>query len=199
MLREWRDRIRKWARNAPVPTPAPLTLWGSKIRLRSMGLDDFEALATFAMTPEVNEHVPYPTETREDLLRHVRGTVHAHAMVPRLHYGFVIQKLDTGEVVGDCSLLFDPKDRSAEMGYQVAPGHWGYGYATEATQCMLECARSLGCRRAWTRVYARNTASVRVLEKCDFRVVESYVETLRQGEIQMYRMERMLMDDLSGR
>ena len=56
-----------------------------------------------------------------------------------------------------------------EVGYWIAPTHWGRGYATEALTGLLALARLAGHRRIVSRHAADNPASGRVLCKAGFR------------------------------
>jgi RimJ/RimL family protein N-acetyltransferase len=56
-----------------------------------------------------------------------------------------------------------------EVGYWIAPTHWGRGYATEALSGLLALARLAGHRRIVSRHAADNPASGRVLKKTGFR------------------------------
>lgn len=56
-----------------------------------------------------------------------------------------------------------------EIGYWIAPEHWGRGYATEAASAVLRLARTLGHQRIGARHFLDNPASAAVLEKLGFR------------------------------
>lgn len=56
-----------------------------------------------------------------------------------------------------------------ELGYWIAPPHWGRGYATEAGRGVLEVARLLGHRRIEAGHFVDNPASGKVLRKLGFR------------------------------
>lgn len=57
------------------------------------------------------------------------------------------------------------KDGTMELGYVVAPNHWGRGYATEMLTALLEHLLGSGCREVITGAFEENTASIRVMEK----------------------------------
>ena len=71
-----------------------------------------------------------------------------------------------GRIVG-CVGLHEDGERT-EVGYWIAPGHWGQGYATEALTGLLALARLAGHRRILSRHAADNPASGRVLRKAGF-------------------------------
>jgi len=72
-----------------------------------------------------------------------------------------------GRIVGGCGL--HEKHGGVEVGYWIAPEHWGRGYATEALGGLLSIARAIGHRRVGGRHAADNPASGRVLRKVGFR------------------------------
>jgi RimJ/RimL family protein N-acetyltransferase len=74
---------------------------------------------------------------------------------------------ESGRIVGCIGLHED--GGQAEVGYWIAPTHWGRGYATEALGGLLSLARLAGHRRIVSRHAADNPASGRVLKKAGFR------------------------------
>jgi [ribosomal protein S5]-alanine N-acetyltransferase len=76
-----------------------------------------------------------------------------------------------GSLVGMVELShLSPIDGHAELGYWIAPGRRGQGYATEAARAMCHTGfHILGLHRIEARAFARNRASIRVLEKAGLR------------------------------
>ena len=77
-----------------------------------------------------------------------------------------------GEAVGGVSLmLHDDVERvSAEIGYWLGEQFWGRGIMSAAVRCATEYAfEAFELTRIYALPYARNDASVRVLEKAGYR------------------------------
>jgi ribosomal-protein-alanine N-acetyltransferase len=74
------------------------------------------------------------------------------------------------EPVGDIALFkIDERTRDGEIAITVAPEHWGNGYATEASQLLVEHAfDERNMHRLQARVMATNDASRRIWEKLGF-------------------------------
>ncbi len=73
-----------------------------------------------------------------------------------------------------------PTDRCAELGYWITPEHRGQGYATEAARAMCDVGFStLRLHRIEARAFARNRASIRVLEKAGLRHEGRFRERVR--------------------
>ncbi|PZD74823.1 Ribosomal-protein-serine acetyltransferase [Acaryochloris thomasi RCC1774] len=77
-----------------------------------------------------------------------------------------------GEFVGSIGLTSQTgwRQHLAEMGYWLGEAYWGQGIATAALQEMTDTAFTLGYRKLYAPVLATNTASMRVLEKCSYRL-----------------------------
>ena len=73
-----------------------------------------------------------------------------------------------GELIGflnDCGM----DGKRAELGYFIAPEHWGRGYAAEALRAAVEELFRLGYEEIVAGYFEENPASRRVMEKCGMR------------------------------
>ena len=79
--------------------------------------------------------------------------------------------LQNEQFIGTCSLLnIDSHHRRCEIGYGLAPSHWGLGLASEAVAAILELAfRSMGIRRIQANVDPENLSSIKLLKRLGFR------------------------------
>lgn len=86
-------------------------------------------------------------------------------------YRYAIALLDTDQLIGICNLRgFFEQNRRCELGYALARGHWGRGYAAEALEALLGHAfHELDINRIEADIDPRNEASARLLEKLGFR------------------------------
>ena len=73
-------------------------------------------------------------------------------------------------LIGSCGLGRRPSG-AIEMGYWIARGSWGRGFATEASRALIEIARALRLDRLEGSHFIDNPASGRVLEKLGFEPV----------------------------
>ena len=65
---------------------------------------------------------------------------------------------DTGTVVGGVSLhLLPVEEQDVEIGWQLAPEHWGNGYASEAARGVIERAFGLDIDEVFALVRPNNT------------------------------------------
>lgn len=75
----------------------------------------------------------------------------------------------TDDVVGELSVHLTSEGRTAEVGYSLAAGHWGKGYAVEALEALVEYLfEQLGVTRVFGMLHPDNPASAVVLERTGF-------------------------------
>lgn len=97
---------------------------------------------------------------------------------PGFRLGIFIK--NTGNMVGEISVLEVENSRMAKVAYRIAREHWRQGIATEALAAVVKFIyENTELDRLWTDVDCRNTASWRVLEKCGF---------VREGMIRQGKM-----------
>ena len=142
-----------------------------RLTLRPFVPDDFAAFAAMHGEAEVSRWL-YNEPRRGD---------EAHALFERKRAGSLLDaegdwlscamvERVTGGLVGDLAFHWVSEEhRTGEIGFIVAPGEQGKGYATEASRALLDWAFAAGFHRVIGRTEARNTASARVLENLGMR------------------------------
>lgn len=145
-----------------------------RLFLRVPTLADFEESAAMWSNESVVRHVGGRPFTREEswqrLLRHV-----GHWQL--LGFGFwIVREKTDGKYVGEVGLGDFRRDitpdfgGAPEIGWVLALGAHGKGYATEAAQAAvgwIECRQSPA--RLVCMIEPENAASIRVASKCGFR------------------------------
>ncbi|MFI0815244.1 GNAT family N-acetyltransferase [Streptomyces sp. NPDC021098] len=135
---------------------------GPRVRLRAVDRDDLPVFFDYHRDAEANRMAAFTAEDPDD-----RGAFDARwdrilgddAVVKRtvLYDGRVAGNVLGFEQYGDPS-----------VGYWIGREHWGKGIATRALAAFLE---EVPTRPLHARVAVDNAGSLRVLEKCGFRMV----------------------------
>jgi RimJ/RimL family protein N-acetyltransferase len=88
---------------------------------------------------------------------------------------WLLEERDTGRLVGRAGLLYPPDWPALEVGWTVAPEHWGKGYAPEAGRAACRWAHdALGASHIISLIEPSNTRSIRVAEKLGETVEGSF-------------------------
>ncbi len=142
-----------------------------RLILREFVVEDWPAVLAYQPDPRYLRFYAWTARTEADVRAFVGGFVASQAVEPRLKYQLAITLRDGGELIGNCGIrLAEPGAPSGDLGYEVAPDHWGRGYATEAARAMADFGFGmLGLHRIWGECVPENAASRRVMAKLGMR------------------------------
>lgn len=143
-----------------------------RLLLREFVEDDWQAVLAYQADPLYLRFYPWEVRSELDARQFVRMFIGWQDEQPRSRFQLAITLPPGGGLIGNCGIRKPRPDASqAELGYELAPWHWGRGYATEAARAMLAYAFSIpGIQRVTASCLAENRASVRVLEKLGLQV-----------------------------
>ena len=149
---------------------------------------DWPAVLAYQRDPRYLRLYPWTGRTEADVRDFVQVFVDQQGKQPRRRFQLAItlgamgairqrwrppvDQEKAGPVIGSCGIRRKPESGwEADIGYELAPEHWGRGYATEVALAMVDFGfRELGLHRISSRCIADNAASARVLEKVGLRL-----------------------------
>jgi RimJ/RimL family protein N-acetyltransferase len=131
------------------------------VALRDVTEEDLPILFEYQLDPEAVAMAAVPARDREGFMDHWMNRVLGDPT------GIARVVVADGTVVGD--IVSFNRGGVREVGYWIGKPFWGKGVATRALVAFLEVDPH---RPLVGRVAVANVASIRVLEKCGFTVVE---------------------------
>jgi ribosomal-protein-alanine N-acetyltransferase len=141
----------------------------ARLRLRQLRHDDADAIVNLFSDPEVWRYLDNPpVETQAAAVGYVDWQNSALDNRSGLRWGITLRDADT--VIGTCGLhQWHPKNRCAEIGYELHPAHWRQGYMTEVVHALVRWGfDNLNLHRIQAVCVVGNVGSARVLEKVGF-------------------------------
>lgn len=168
----------------------------SRLELAPMSAEAIEALLsgdrerlqslTAAVFPAPVEPPPYMAEALPAVHSRLRDSPSELQW-----WNWLVIRRDTREAIGSVAFAGRPDEAGAVLiGYAMYPGGQGSGYATEATQALVEWAFSQpGVRVVRAMAPVWNTPAVHVAEKVGMHPVGSY-EDDEVGEVLIYETAR---------
>lgn len=134
-----------------------------RLILREYTMDDFAAVHTFASDERVAEFVEWGPNTESDTRGFLESCVQAQGASPRVDFTLAVAA-PLGGPLGTVGLTL--AHGHGELGYVIAPDHWGSGYATEAASALLAFGLDeQGLQSVSATCRPENAASARVLSK----------------------------------
>lgn len=169
--------------DSPAAGDVPV-LETERLKLRRHRADDLADCAALWAHPEVVRYIggrPFTAEeTWSKILRYA-------GLWALMGYGYwAIEDKATSAFLGELGFadfrreIAPPLDGMPELGWVLAPHAHGRGLATEAAEAALAWAdRHLGAPRTACIIAPENRASIRVAEKCGYRLLAT---TTHKGE-----------------
>ena len=148
------------------------------VYLRVLRPDDARAWFEYLSDPAAIELTSYDIRSIDEVRSMIAGYATARNAGAPARWAIALRENDA--LVGTCGFhSWAPRDRRAEIGYDLAPALWGRGIASDAVAATVTSAfATMDMNRVDAFVMTENTASQRVLEKCGFT---------REGRLARYR------------
>jgi [ribosomal protein S5]-alanine N-acetyltransferase len=143
------------------------TLTTKRLTLRPFVLDDawnVERLAGMREIADTTLNIPHPYPVGA-ATRWIE--THAPAWAAGTGVTYAIVEASTGKLAGVVSLMQIHREfKRAELGYWIAVDQWNKGFATEASEALLDFGfRTMGLHRIESTHFVRNPASGKVMQK----------------------------------
>jgi len=121
----------------------------------------------------------------DEICAFVQRQIDDQAGAPRPRFQLAITLAESGALIDNCGIRIKPGGPGeirghplgpanaweADIGYELAPAHWGRGYATEAARAIVAFGfRELGLHRISATCIADNEGSARVLKRAGLRL-----------------------------
>lgn len=147
----------------------------ARLRLRAHRLSDFDACAAMWSDPAVIQHIGGKPSSGEDVWARLLRYAGHWAL---LGFGYwAIEEKATGRFIGDLGFadfrreMEPPLVNTPEIGWALGSDVHGQGYATEAVQAVVAWGDAhFGSRDTACLIAPANLASIRVAEKCGFKL-----------------------------
>lgn len=156
--RRWSIRRRNGEQEVEMPEEKPRQSTES-VALRNLVADDLPRLFEIVSDPEANRMAAFIPRDWETFIAHWT-TILANPNVDTKAI------LADGRFVGQIACF--QRDEEHCIGYWIAKEDWGRGYASRALELMLQ---ETSVRPLHAYAAKSNVASIRVLEKCGFKIV----------------------------
>ena len=149
-----------------------MRLTTERLVLREFNQDDWPDVLAYQSDPRYLRYYPWTERTPEDVGEFVHRFIAQQGEDPRTKFQLAIDLKSDTNLIGNCGIRMKSAGaHAADIGFELAPQHWGRGYATEAARAIVEFGfTELGLHRIWSWCIADNVASARVLEKLGMRL-----------------------------
>ncbi|MFI0426994.1 MAG: GNAT family N-acetyltransferase [Flavobacterium sp.] len=149
-------------------SPFPI-LESERLCFRKLTDNDAPEILVLRGNPETMKFIPRPLATSiEDALNHIK--IINDKIDENIDINWAVTEKGSDKCIGIMGFYrTQPEHYRTELGYMIAPEHWGKGYVTEAVKTLLNFAfNSLNFHSIEAVIDSRHKASERVLQKAGF-------------------------------
>jgi len=158
----------------------------ARLLLRPLALSDADELLSYHSLESVHRYLPMGPFDRDVIVERISVGPWAKTTLAQEGDAMCLglENRATGQLVGDVMLRWhSEKHGQGEIGYVLHPDHAGLGYATEASQALLQLAfDGLGLHRVTANIWPDNEPSLGVVRRLGMREEAHHVESVRGGE-----------------
>jgi RimJ/RimL family protein N-acetyltransferase len=143
-----------------------------RLILRDFVKDDWREVLAYQSNPLYLRYNKWTERTPESAREFVGWFLDHQVQEPRIKYQLAVVLKSNNQLIGNCGVRMDKADDvEANIGYELDPKHWNYGYATEAAHAIVDFGfRHFGVHRIWADLVADNVGSAHVLEKLGMKL-----------------------------
>ncbi|GAB6988765.1 GNAT family N-acetyltransferase [Paenibacillus pini] len=136
----------------------------SRLIIRDFRKEDWIDVHTYASDPKVTEFMIWGPNSEDETKTYIEEQITKQQSVNRVDFEFGVILKETSQFIGGCGIYI--KERNAEIGYCFSPEYWGHGYATEASEAMLEFGfKQFHVHRVFATCRPGNHASANVMKR----------------------------------
>jgi ribosomal-protein-alanine N-acetyltransferase len=138
-----------------------------RLFLREFVPADWEAVHAYQNDPLYLRYYAWTGRSEAEVRSFLERFIDHQSKRPRRKFQLAITLAETGDLIGNCGIRRKPdNDWGADIGFELAPKHWGRGIATEAARAVVAHGfDEMGLHRISAECVADNIGSARVLEK----------------------------------
>lgn len=142
-----------------------------RLILRDFVSEDWQRVLEYQSDPLYLRYYEWTERTPAAAREFVGWFLDHQRQDPRIKFQLAVTLKSNNLLIGNCGIRMDrPNVFQADIGYELDPQYWNYGYATEAAHAIVDFGfNSFDLHRVWSWCVADNTGSAHVLEKLGMR------------------------------
>lgn len=145
-----------------------------RLLIRKLLLNDLTPFHTMESNPKVLQYATGEVKSLEANKKELEGLIEKYDIKENDFWIYGVERKLDGEFIGTLALVKDGVDD--EIGYRFLEKYWSLGYGLELCMGLIDYCRFIGMPKIIGYVIDVNRASSKILEKCNFQVVEKGIE-----------------------
>jgi ribosomal-protein-alanine N-acetyltransferase len=158
-----------------------------RLIVRKLILDDVISFHEMQSNPNVMRFADGEVKTFDEHSQELSDLIKKYALENNDFWIYAIEKKSDSKFIGTLALVKDVIDD--EIGYRLLEKYWNHGYAFEICEATVVYCKKIGINKLVGYVADENVASVKILERLNFKVVKKMISEDIQLPETKYQLE----------
>jgi ribosomal-protein-alanine N-acetyltransferase len=158
-----------------------------RLIVRKLILDDVISFHEMQSNPNVMRFADGGLKTFDEHSQELSDLIKKYALENNDFWIYAIEKKSDSKFIGTLALVKDVIDD--EIGYRLLEKYWNHGYAFEICEATVVYCKKIGIKKLVGYVADENVASVKILERLNFKVVKKMINEDIQLPETKYQLE----------
>ncbi|MFY0631238.1 MAG: GNAT family N-acetyltransferase [Flavobacteriaceae bacterium] len=145
-----------------------------RLLIRKLVMSDLTPFHTMESNPRVLQYATGDVKSLEANEKELEELIEKYSLEGNDFWIYAIERKSDEVFIGTVALVKDGEDD--EIGYRFLEIYWGLGYGFEICKGLITYCKSIGMPKIIGYIIDANTASSKILEKCNFKVVEKGID-----------------------
>jgi len=144
-----------------------------RLIVRKLILEDLDSFHAMQSNPKVMQYADGDVQSITAHSIELNELISNYTLEKNDFWIYAIERKSDSNFVGTIALVKDRKED--EIGCRFLERYWGCGYATEICGGFIQYCKSIGLQKIIGYVVDENSASVKILEQYNFKIVTQFM------------------------
>jgi RimJ/RimL family protein N-acetyltransferase len=144
-----------------------------RLLIRKLVLDDLYAFHELESNPLVLKYATGEPKTFNDNEKELIALISKYKQPKNDFWIYAIERKSDKSFIGTVALVKD--DLDDEIGYRFLEEFWKLGYGSEVCVGLISYSKQIGLKKIIGYVVDENTASAKILENNNFKIVNKFI------------------------
>lgn len=144
-----------------------------RLLVRKLVIEDLQSFHKLESNSKVLQYATGEVKNLEEAKADLESIIVKYNL-PKNNFWIYAIEIKTGkQFVGTLALVKDGDED--EIGYRFIEEFWGNGFATEICKSLISYCKSIGMKKIIGNLVDKNVASVKILERFNFKIVKKFI------------------------
>ena len=145
-----------------------------RLKVRQLNFEDVQPFHQMQSNPKVMQFADGKLKNFDDNANELKELINRYTVVDNDFWIYGIIKKSDNQFIGTVAVVKDANNDD-EIGYRFLENYWGLGYGFEICIGLISYCQKIGMKKIIAYVVDENKASVKIVEKNNFKILKRFM------------------------